>query len=169
MNAGSTNTKKKTKRASDGGVYLVIGDDTEEFHVALRYAARNAKARRGHLAVLFVMDEQGFQHWGSVEKLVNEEHRRSAERVMMEMAQDVYERTGLYPALYIEEGDRFQVIKDTISNDAWIKELVLASNVQSGNPGPLVSYFTGKGLSALDIPLTIIPGNLTDEEIDALA
>ncbi len=37
-----------------------------------------------------------------------------------------------------------------------------------GGPGPLVSALTGKFFPKLTIPLTIVPGTLTDEEIDAL-
>jgi hypothetical protein len=36
-------------------------------------------------------------------------------------------------------------------------------------PGPLVSTIAGKSASTFPIPVVIVPGGLTDEEIDALA
>ena len=47
--------------------------------------------------------------------------------------------------------------------DLSITKLILGGSVQSKSPGPLVSYFTGKGLSKLRVPLTIVPGNLAED------
>jgi hypothetical protein len=54
-----------------------------------------------------------------------------------------------------------------IRRDREISILVGAASTASEGPGPLVSLFTGPGLHR--IPVTIVPGGLSDEEIDALA
>ena len=36
-------------------------------------------------------------------------------------------------------------------------------------PGPLVSLIAGPSGNAYPIPVTVVPGNLTDEQVDALA
>ena len=41
------------------------------------------------------------------------------------------------------------------------------SEVTSG-PGPLISYLTGKAAARLRIPITIVPGGLTLDQVDAL-
>ena len=46
---------------------------------------------------------------------------------------------------------------------------MLAAATESAGPGPLVSNLAGKGSSTFPIPIVIVPGNLTDDEIDALA
>jgi hypothetical protein len=43
---------------------------------------------------------------------------------------------------------------------------VLASGTGKEGPGPLVSMF-GSGVQS--IPVTIVPGNFTDAQVDALA
>ena len=44
--------------------------------------------------------------------------------------------------------------------------VVLASGTGKEGPGPLVSMF---GSTVQAIPVTIVPGNFTNEQIDALA
>jgi len=53
-----------------------------------------------------------------------------------------------------------------LKEDADISILVLASGVGKEGPGPLVSMF---GSAVQSIPVTIVPGNFTDAQIDALA
>ena len=40
---------------------------------------------------------------------------------------------------------------------------------EKDGPGPLVSTIAGKAASTFPVPIVIVPGSLTDEEIDALA
>lgn len=46
--------------------------------------------------------------------------------------------------------------------------LVLAAGAGKEGPGPLVGAVAGKG-AAFPIPVTVVPQNLSDEEIDSLA
>ena len=46
---------------------------------------------------------------------------------------------------------------------------MLGAATKSDNPGPLISYLSSKGAARLRIPITIVPGSLSDEEIDALS
>ena len=46
--------------------------------------------------------------------------------------------------------------------------LVLAAGTGGRNPGPLISALTGKYYSRIQIPITIVPGTLTNEDIDVL-
>ena len=45
--------------------------------------------------------------------------------------------------------------------------LVLGASTETGNPGTLVNYVINES-SECRIPITIVPGNLTDEQIDNL-
>ena len=53
-----------------------------------------------------------------------------------------------------------------LKEDKDISILVLASYAGKEGPGPLVSRF---GAAVQAIPVTIVPGNFTNEQIDALA
>ena len=45
---------------------------------------------------------------------------------------------------------------------------MLGAATKSDDPGPLISYLASKAAARLRIPITIVPGSLSDDEIDAL-
>jgi hypothetical protein len=56
-----------------------------------------------------------------------------------------------------------------LKEDPDISILVLASGTSREGPGPLVSMVAQQAQQAYPIPVTIVPGGLSDEAIDALA
>jgi hypothetical protein len=56
-----------------------------------------------------------------------------------------------------------------IEEDNEIALLVLGAGTQANGPGPLVSLFAGALAGSFPIPITIVPGDLKDEDIEALA
>ena len=159
---------EKSGRRSDGGTFLVVADESQEFNISLRYAARMAKANRAHLGILYVISLDDFQHWTSVEAAMRREMREQAEKFVWSIARRVNELTGQSPGLYILEGNHNDVLVNLINNDPSIKMLILGGGTGTAGPGPLVSYFTGKGLGRLRIPVLVVPGHLDSQNIDAI-
>lgn len=155
-------SKKKTipKLSEDAPVYLVVVDNTEEFSVALRYICGVAKSNGARLATLYVMEREEMQTWLGIAQQIHEEYVNEAEILLNKACKIIKEENGQVPTVYLEEGGRPDVIIDVINNDPSITHLVLGGDTSSSSPGPLVSYFTGKGLSKLRVPLTIVPGNM---------
>ncbi len=148
-----------------GGVFLVVVDTTQEFITAVDYASKFANAENGYVALLHVIEHTPVSGWQSIEEQVRKETRSQAEIMIWEAAGRVLDNTGKIPMVCIEEGDRSDFIIKTIDDNKNIAALVLASASGSSNPGPLVSYFSGKGLSRLTVPLLIIPGHLSKNDI----
>lgn len=161
--------EKQNGRRGDGGVYLVVADETPEFQVALRYAAHMARVHRGYVAILQVINIDDFQHWGSVEERMRKELREQAEKFIWNSARTANDVNGTMPILLIEEGNRTDVLIDVINRDQAIRQLILGGGTSSGGPGALVTYFTGKGLGKLRVPVVVVPGHLDEAAIDALA
>lgn len=161
--------KKDDARLGDGGVYLVVCDDGDDFSIALRYAAYLAKSNRGHLALLYVTNADDFVYWGNVEERMRKEMREEAEKAAWSVAKRVSDINGMIPSLYLEEGDPKDIIVDVINRDLTIKRLILGGKTDSSDPGPLVSYFTGKGLSKLRVPLVLVPEHVDLESLEALS
>jgi hypothetical protein len=44
----------------------------------------------------------------------------------------------------------------------------LAASVDGGNAGPLISYFTAKGLTKISVPVIIVPGHMKAKELEKL-
>jgi len=166
----ATGTEKPYNPENQGikkreGVFLLVADKTEEFTKALRYAARLAEYSHSHIGLVYVIEEQGFQHWGNIEERMQAELRAEAEGCLYDMATKVNGITGERPAFYIAEGSKAEALVSIIDNDHTVKMLILGGDTQ-GSPGPLVSYFSGKGLGNLRVPLTIVPGHLEMSDID---
>jgi hypothetical protein len=72
------------------------------------------------------------------------------------------------PILYVREGNVRDELLKLVDEEPSISILVLAADAGTGGPGPLVTALTGKFAGKLHIPLTIVPGSLTEEEVDAI-
>ena len=160
------------KQSSVGGpasqrTFLCVVDDTEELSQALRFACRRAVRTGGRVALLYVIQPAEFQHWASVGDLMREERRAEAEEMLQVVASVVQKRTKTMPVLYIREGKIREELIKLIDEETSISVLVLGAATGEG-PGPIVSYLVGKMAGRLRIPITIVPGALSDEQIDAI-
>jgi nucleotide-binding universal stress UspA family protein len=160
---------EKPGRRGDGGTFLVVAEDSHEFEMSLRYAARLAQSHRGHVSILYVMEIDDVQHWTNVEAIMRKELREQAEKFVWSIARRVNELNGQVPGLYIQEGLHNDVLINLINDDPSIKTLVLGGGTGTTGPGPLVSYFTGKGLGRLRVPVIVVPGHLDQQKIDAIS
>lgn len=149
--------------------FLAVVDNTQECRVALRFAARRAQHTNGHVTLLCVVAPADFQQWAGVERMMRDEAYQEAERLLHEAAKVVNDIVGEMPELIVREGRLAEEVRALIKEDAAISILVLASGVSKEGPGPLVSAVAGPASAAYSIPVTIVPGTLSDEEIDALA
>jgi hypothetical protein len=100
---------------------------------------------------------------------MREEARSEGERILQELAQEVNRLTGAIPVLYVREGEVREQLFKLIDEEPQISILVLGANTGSRGPGPLVAALTGKFVGKLHIPITIVPGNLKDSEIDSIS
>jgi nucleotide-binding universal stress UspA family protein len=155
--------------SAPGRVFLVMVDESPELNVALLYACRRAQRSGGRVALLHVTDNEDFQHYLGVGALMKDEARQAAESLMQKMAAEVYRVSGAMPVLYFREGSRRDELIKQIDEDASISILVLGASTSAKGPGPLVSALSGKFVGKLRVPLTIVPGNLTEEAIAHIA
>lgn len=166
----STPTPGETPAALTGHerVFLAVVDKSEEHQVALRYAALRAKKTGGRVALLYVIEPADFQAFGVVEDLMREEQRQEAEAVLHTHSAEVQEICGKTPVFHIREGSMRDELIKLIDEDRTISILVLAAAPGGKNPGPLITALAGKMWNQLRIPLTIVPGSLTRQELDFL-
>ena len=163
-----TDDDRETPDSSGDRIFLCVVDSTDEMRVAIRFASRRAGRTGGRVAMLYVMEPADFQHWMSVEEKMREERREEAERVLQDHASDVHDICGTMPVLYVREGSPADAILQLIEEEPRIAILVLGAGTGKKGPGPLVSSIAGKLSGKFPIPITVVPGNLNDEQIDAL-
>jgi hypothetical protein len=146
---------------------LVVVDDSAEFRAALLYASRRARATNGRVAMLRVIPPGVFEHWAGVREEIQRQQRAEAEGLLQKLGVEAAALSGAAPEFLIEEGETTAAIRQVVAGDPDIKLLVLAAAVGGRGPGPLVSTIAkeGVGFSGRKIPVTVVPGDLTDEEI----
>ena len=168
MTETPSTTETDSEGPSNDRIFLCVVDSTEEVQVAIRFASRRAWRTGGRVAMLYVMEPADFQHWMSVEEKMREERRAEAERVLQEHSSEVYDICGAMPSLYVREGSPADAILELIEEEPRIAILVLGAGTGKKGPGPLVSSIAGKLSGKFPIPITVVPGNLDPEQIDAL-
>jgi nucleotide-binding universal stress UspA family protein len=150
-------------------VFLVVVDESEEYRVAVHYAARRAAHTGGRVALLYVIEPEDMQQWLAVEELARAERREEAEGLLQGLCEEIAPIAGAMPVVYIREGRRRDELLALISEEPTISILVLAAGTGPEGPGPLIAYLTGKQVARLRIPITIVPGGLTLDQVDALS
>lgn len=152
--------------------FLVIADDSPEFQAALRFACRRARSTGGHVAILRVIEPAVFEHWSGVREEIEREAHAEAQAVLNASADLVMAETGQAPEFVIKHADNVRAaLRQVIGEDPDIKILVLAASVDGRGPGPLVASIAKEGVKwgGRKLPVTIVPGDLNDEEIADLA
>jgi len=149
-------------------IYLVVIDESPEAEIALRFAARRAVKTGGSVEILALLPPQEFIAFGGVQATIEEEARHQAEALVERAAGALFVESGLTPAITVMEGEGPKVIRDVIAGNGQIAALVLGA-AASGAPGALVTAFTGADAGALRVPIMVVPGSLSPEEIDRLS
>lgn len=146
--------------------FLVVVDRSPECHVALRYAARRAQHTGGRVSLLCVCPQPENPQWLAVDELMRDEIRAEAEALITKSATEINALTGIISEIHLTEGETRKVLFELIRADLDLSILVLASSTAKSGPGPLVNLV---GLALQPIPITIVPGHLSDAEVDALS
>jgi nucleotide-binding universal stress UspA family protein len=146
--------------------FLVVIDKTPECQVALRFATRRAQHTSGRVTLMSPAAPGDFQQWRGVEEIMRDEARAEAEALLHAAAKTVNDLSGIIPELVIPFGTVAECLTKLIKDDRDISILVLGSGTGKEGPGPLVAMFA-TGVQA--IPVTIVPGTFTEDQIDALA
>ena len=162
------NNQSTTGSAGRERIFLVVVDETEEMRIALRYAALRAFHTGGRVALLLVIEPPGVQQFAAIEQRMIEERRQAAEQLLARLAAEVKETCGSMPIVYIREGRRRDAFFALIDEEPSISVVVLASGTGQEGPGPLITALLGR-TGQLTVPITIVPGNLGNDQIAALA
>lgn len=147
---------------------LAIIDETPESERAVAYASRRAKHTKGGLVLLFVIDDSDFQHILGVNHIMQAEAQERARQILTQVAAGVWQDQAIQAEQIVREGKPIEEIARLIEEDQDIAVMVLAASSGNEGPGPLIQALVGRN-PAFPIPVTVIPGQLGDADIDALA
>ncbi len=161
--------KRRSYEAGHRPKFMVVIDQTPECERAVHFASRRAARTGASMVMLAVVDPPDNFEWIGVGEAMIEEASEEAEKRLEAAAREARSAAGVEPEQAIRVGNRADEIIKLINEDEDISFLVLAAGSGKEGPGPLVSTLAGKAAASFPVPIVIVPGTLTDEEIDALA
>lgn len=147
--------------------FLVVLDDSRECLNAMRFAAMRAANTGGGVEVLSVIPPEEFNHWIGVGAIMREEARERIEVHFEVYAKWMRDKQNIDPELVIREGEPIREILAQVQEDTEIGVLVLGAATDGKGPGPLVTALT-KSAGDLTVPITIVPGDMTKERLEAI-
>ncbi|MBJ6372976.1 universal stress protein [Sedimentitalea arenosa] len=147
--------------------FLVVLDDSRECLNAMRFAAMRAAKTGGGVAILSVIPPDEFNHWIGVGEVMREEARERIHAHFEVFAKWMRDKQGVDPELVIREGEAVPEIIAQIKEDPDIGVLVLGAGTDNKGPGPLVTQLS-RSAGSLPIPITIVPGDLSKEKLEAI-
>jgi nucleotide-binding universal stress UspA family protein len=161
-------TQRRCYEAGHKPKCLVIVDDTAEWDRAVYYASRWALRTGGGVVMLRVIEtEDQNQQWLGVADIMRAEAQENANAAFDRAAGRANAIAAIIPERAIREGDPTEQILDVIDKDADIALLVLAANPGPEGPGPIIATMADAA-GSFPIPVTIVSGDLSDADIDAL-
>ena len=147
--------------------FLVVLDDSRECLNAMRFAAMRAAHSNGGVEVLAIIEPEEFNHWIGVGDIMRQEARERIEAHFEVFAKWMRDRQNIDPELVIREGEVFDEILAQVKADTDIGVLVLGAGIDKNGPGPLVTQLT-RIAGNLPIPVTIVPGEMSKEQLEAV-
>ena len=147
--------------------FLVVLDDSRECLNAMRFAAMRAAHTSAGVEILSVIPPEEFNHWIGVGEVMREEARERIHAHYEVFAKWMRDKQGVDPELVIREGEPVNEIIAQVQDDPEIGVLVLGAGTGKKGPGPLVTQLT-RNAGTMPIPITIVPGDLSKERLEAI-
>ena len=148
--------------------YLVCVDYREESRIALRLACMKAKARGYRIDLLHVINPADFQTLGGVADRMREEQMTEAQDLLNTLSDNVRQDYGITPGIILREGTTGDEIVSVALSDPDTIIIYLGIAQQSSSRGKLAAWLAGQLGSKLFVPLLMVPGNLTEEQLQTL-
>ena len=161
--------KRRSYESGHRPKFMVVVDETPECERAIRFAARRAARLQASMLMVAVTEPPESFEWLGVGDAMRAEAEEEAAARLDVAAAAARAAAGIDPERMIRLGDPATEILDVIREDEDVAFLVLAAGSGGDGPGPLVSAIAGHAAAEFPIPVVIVPGSLSDEEIDALA
>ena len=161
--------KRRSYESGHSPKFLVVIDDTPECDRAVYFASRRALRTGAGVVTLRVIETPDRnQQWLGVADIMRAEAHEEANSVLERHAARISSITGVMPERVIREGEKVDEMLKLIDEDEDIAALILAAGTSKEGPGPLVSSFA-KTAGDFPIPVAVVPGHLSDEDLDTMS
>ena len=161
--------KRRSYEAGHSPKFLVVIDDSPECDRAVYFASRRAMRTGAGVLMLRVIETHDHsQQWLGVADIMRAEAHEEANAILDRHAARASSITGVTPERVIREGDKAEELLKLIEENEDIAVLMLAAGTGTEGPGPLISGLV-RTAGTFPIPLAIVPGHLSDEDLDTMS
>jgi nucleotide-binding universal stress UspA family protein len=162
-------SKRRSYEVGHSPKFMVVIDDSPECDRAVYFASRRALRTGAGVIMLRVIETHDHnQQWLGVADIMRAEAHEEANGILDRHAARISSITGIMPQRVIREGEQAEEMLRLIEEDEDIAALVLAAATGSDGPGPLVSTLA-KSAGEFPIPIALVPGHLSDEDLDSMS
>lgn len=148
---------------------LICVNDTEYSRVALRFCCNKAKNAGYPVEILHVIESMEYQNFLSMADVMRDEKHQEAEELLKRFSEEAYESFGITPSLMLKEGLVGEQIIAAVEEDHGINMLLVGTSPDNtASRGKLIPWLASQLGKSLQIPMLIVPGNLTDQQINEL-
>ena len=162
-------SKRRSYEQGHSPKFLVVIDDSPECDRAAYFASRRALRTGASVLMLRVIETADRnQQWRGVADIMRAEAHEEANSVLDRHAARISSITGVMPERVIREGETADEMVKLIDEDEDIALLILAAATGKEGPGPLVSSLS-KSAGTFPIPVALVPGHLSDEDLDSMS
>jgi nucleotide-binding universal stress UspA family protein len=148
--------------------FMVVLDSSTECLNAMRFAAMRAENTGARVEILAVIPPEEFNHWIGVGAIMREEARDRINAHFEVFAKWMRDKHHVNPELVIREGEVVAEILSQIRDDSEVDILVLGAATDRKGPGPFVTQLS-KSSGSLEVPIVIVPGSLSKEQLQAIS
>lgn len=148
--------------------FLVCVDQHEESLPALKFACLRAITRGAIVDLMHILPPADFQTLGMIADRMNEERRTNGEALLKRLSDEAQRLYGITPGLILREGSVGDEIIKALSELEDISILIVGTAHHMKGRGKLAAWLAQQLGQKLFIPLLMVPGNLTDDQIQAL-
>lgn len=148
--------------------YLICVDSREESRVCLKLGCMKAKTRGGGVILLHVITPADFQTLGAVADRMREERKAEGDQLLKRLSDEAATAYGVAPSAVLREGEIGEEIIEVAKQDGNVIMVVIGTAHHTSGRGSLASWLAGQLGSKLLTPLLMVPGNLTDEQLQSL-
>lgn len=147
--------------------FLVLLDDSRECLNAMRFAAMRAAHTGGGVVILSVISTDEIQHGFGVADVMRAEAQERIEAHFEVFAKWMRTRPKVEPELVIREGDPADELIAQIGDDPEIGVIVLGLNADKSGANPVLTRLMREA-GSLACPITIVPGEMSKERLEAI-
>ena len=162
----SSQTQAKTMVKSTK--FLVCVDGREESKIALRLACMKANARGSRVCMLHVIQPADFQTLGAIADRMREERKAEGNQLLSTLAEEAFATYGIRPDMVLREGSTGDEIIAAAFEDPDVNMIALGVAQHTAGRGKLTAWLASQLGSKLYVPLLMVPGNLTDQQLQSI-